>query len=95
MINLPPDLQQFAAILRPGPVQPVAAVAITFGLCIVTWILALWLTGARLDARLDNSSGLVALYLTQQTGASFQCSGQGCSVWIWRGEDNRRLSPGG
>lgn len=54
-----------------------SAAAITFGLCIVTWVLALWLTGARVDYRSDTASSLVALYLTSKTGVSIQWSKQG------------------
>ncbi len=72
-----------------------AATTIAFGLCIMTWGIALWLTGARVDYRSDPDSSLVALYLTPKTGVSIQWwSEQGQSVWFWTPESNVRVWPG-
>jgi hypothetical protein len=62
-----------------------------FILCTITWGFALWFTGARVDFRLDVDSGLVAIHLAPERGASFQCSGQGCSLWLWTPNSNRRV----
>lgn len=71
-----------------------AAVAIAFGLCIITWVLALWFTGASVDYRYDAGSGLIALYLAPEAGVSIQWSEQGYSAWVWTPESNLKVWPG-
>jgi hypothetical protein len=71
-----------------------AVIAIAFGLCVTTWGMALWLTGAKVHYRNYADSGLIALHLTQEAGVSIQWSEQGYSAWIWTPESNRRWWPG-
>jgi hypothetical protein len=66
---------------------------LSFVLCLIIWFFALWYTRVRLDYRTTADSGFVALRLATQAGVSFQWSEGGQSIWIWRGDDNRRLWP--
>lgn len=76
-----------------GNKKYLAILSVAFALCAVTWILALWLTGARLDYRNDTNSGLVALYLAPEAGVSLQWSEQGYGRRKVTGDCGRKNDP--
>jgi hypothetical protein len=70
------------------------SLSIAIGLCVLTWAVALWVTGARIDLRTEVGSGFIALRFSRMAGVSIQWSEQGYSTWLWTPESNRRLWPG-
>jgi hypothetical protein len=71
----------------------IAILTASFLICVLTWLGALYLTGAQIDYRSDAGSGFIALRLAPEAGLSYQWSTTGQSVWFWRPDRNRRLWP--
>jgi len=62
-------------------------------LCIGIWSFALWKTGATVDYRAGEDSGLVALRLALDSGLSYQWHTNSQSVWFWTPAKSVRLWP--
>lgn len=62
--------------------------------CIAIWVVAFRVTGDRLDCRFDETVSFCALR-AGVSGVSVQWGErQRPTLWVWRGQDNRRLWPG-